>query len=144
MTGVHSQGSARPLVRVSQVLPLVFPIHPRTRKSLEKHGLLEGLQKAPGLHLGEPIGYVDFHEPGFQLPAGGHRLRRHPGRVDLSRHPLPDAEAQHRAPYHHHPGDQPVVRRGGPRSESEWRSLQAKGEGVSKTRAVGRPDSGAG
>ena len=48
------------LVRVSQVLPLVFPIHPRTRKSLEEHGLLEGLQMAPGLHLGEPIGYVTF------------------------------------------------------------------------------------
>jgi UDP-N-acetylglucosamine 2-epimerase (non-hydrolysing) len=48
------------LVKVSQVLPLVFPVHPRTRKNIEKQGLLEELQKAPGLHLDEPIGYVGF------------------------------------------------------------------------------------
>jgi UDP-N-acetylglucosamine 2-epimerase (non-hydrolysing) len=48
------------LVRVSQDLSLVFPVHPRTRKNLEKNGLLEGLRLAPGLHLDEPIGYVTF------------------------------------------------------------------------------------
>ena len=48
------------LVKVSQVLPLVFPVHPRTRKNLEKLGLLEELQKAHGLQLDEPIGYVGF------------------------------------------------------------------------------------
>ena len=48
------------LVRVSKILPLVFPVHPRTRKNLEKQGLLEELQKAPGLQLDEPIGYVGF------------------------------------------------------------------------------------
>ena len=48
------------LVKVSQVLPLVFPVHPRTRKNLEKQGLLEELQKAHGLQLDEPIGYVGF------------------------------------------------------------------------------------
>jgi UDP-N-acetylglucosamine 2-epimerase (non-hydrolysing) len=48
------------LVRVSENLPLVFPVHPRTRKNLEKHGLLPTLDRAPGLHLDEPIGYVTF------------------------------------------------------------------------------------
>ena len=48
------------LVSVSKVLPLVFPVHPRTRKNLEKQGLLEELQKAPGLQLDAPIGYVGF------------------------------------------------------------------------------------
>ena len=48
------------LVGVSKDLPLVFPVHPRTRKNLEKHHLLETLENAPGLHLDEPIGYVTF------------------------------------------------------------------------------------
>jgi UDP-N-acetylglucosamine 2-epimerase (non-hydrolysing) len=48
------------LVRVSEYLPLVFPVHPRTRKNLIKHGLLEGLRMTPGLLLDEPIGYVTF------------------------------------------------------------------------------------
>ena len=48
------------LVRVSKDLPLVFPVHPRTRKNLEKHELLETLRRAPGLYLDEPIGYVTF------------------------------------------------------------------------------------
>jgi UDP-N-acetylglucosamine 2-epimerase (non-hydrolysing) len=48
------------LVQVSQVLPLVFPVHPRTRKNLEKQGLLEGLQKASNLRLDNPIGYIGF------------------------------------------------------------------------------------
>ena len=48
------------LVRVSKDLPLVFPVHPRTRKNLEKHEQLETLRRTPGLHLDEPIGYVTF------------------------------------------------------------------------------------
>ncbi len=37
---------------------LVFPIHPRTRKNLEKHGLQAELD--PGILLLDPIGYIDF------------------------------------------------------------------------------------
>ena len=61
------------LVRVSEDLPLVFPVHPRTRKSLEEHRLLEGLKKAPGLQIGEPIGYVTFMNLVFncRLVVGG-------------------------------------------------------------------------
>ena len=35
---------ARQLVAVSQDLPLVFAVHPRTRKKLEEFGLLARLQ----------------------------------------------------------------------------------------------------
>ena len=50
----------RTLIKLCQMLPLVFPVHPRTRKNLEKQGLLEDLRKAPGLQMVEPIGYVRF------------------------------------------------------------------------------------
>jgi UDP-N-acetylglucosamine 2-epimerase (non-hydrolysing) len=37
-------------------LPIVFPVHPRTRKALEGHDLTA----MPGLILTEPLGYLDF------------------------------------------------------------------------------------
>jgi UDP-GlcNAc3NAcA epimerase len=40
--------------------PLVFPAHPRTRVALVRNGLLARLEAAPGLLLGEPVGYLDF------------------------------------------------------------------------------------
>jgi UDP-N-acetylglucosamine 2-epimerase (non-hydrolysing) len=41
-------------------LPLVFPLHPRTRKRLEDFGLVAALDRAPGMHLALPLGYVEF------------------------------------------------------------------------------------
>jgi UDP-N-acetylglucosamine 2-epimerase (non-hydrolysing) len=41
-------------------LPLVFPLHPRTRSRLVAFGLLGALEAAPGIHLTEPLGYVRF------------------------------------------------------------------------------------
>lgn len=41
-------------------IPLLFPLHPRTRKSLETHGLLDGFLAAPGVHVAEPINYIRF------------------------------------------------------------------------------------
>jgi UDP-N-acetylglucosamine 2-epimerase (non-hydrolysing) len=41
-------------------LPLVFPVHPRTRERLEDFGLWPGLEKTPGLHLSSPMGYIRF------------------------------------------------------------------------------------
>ena len=41
-------------------IPLVFPLHPRTRKSLETHGLLDDFLAAPGIHVSEPINYIRF------------------------------------------------------------------------------------
>lgn len=41
-------------------LPLIFPIHPRTRKNLEVYGLTEKLEAIPALRLLDPLGYLDF------------------------------------------------------------------------------------
>jgi UDP-N-acetylglucosamine 2-epimerase (non-hydrolysing) len=48
------------LVRVSADVPLVFPVHPRTRKNLAEFGLLPLLEAAPGIRLRDPVGYVQF------------------------------------------------------------------------------------
>jgi UDP-N-acetylglucosamine 2-epimerase (non-hydrolysing) len=41
-------------------IPLIFPVHPRTRQRLETYGLLQGLSVDKGVHLIEPAGYIDF------------------------------------------------------------------------------------
>ena len=41
-------------------LPIVFPIHPRTRKNLSGSGLMTRVDSMPGLHLIDPLGYLDF------------------------------------------------------------------------------------
>ena len=43
------------LAGVAESIPVVFPVHPRTRRSLAA-----GAGEAPGLHLIEPVGYLDF------------------------------------------------------------------------------------
>jgi UDP-N-acetylglucosamine 2-epimerase (non-hydrolysing) len=45
---------------VARELPLVFPIHPRTRKRLAEYGMLNELAGNPRLHVMEPLGYVQF------------------------------------------------------------------------------------
>jgi UDP-N-acetylglucosamine 2-epimerase (non-hydrolysing)/UDP-GlcNAc3NAcA epimerase len=40
--------------------PIVFPVHPRTRKRLQAAGLLEQLTGTAGVHLAEPLGYAEF------------------------------------------------------------------------------------
>jgi UDP-N-acetylglucosamine 2-epimerase (non-hydrolysing) len=42
--------------QIQRELPIVFPVHPRTRKALETHDLTA----MPGLILTEPLGYLDF------------------------------------------------------------------------------------
>jgi len=53
-------GLVASLVAVSRELPLVFAIHPRTRKRLEEFGLLGQIQNAPGIKVSEPLGYIEF------------------------------------------------------------------------------------
>ncbi|HET7162125.1 MAG TPA: UDP-N-acetylglucosamine 2-epimerase (non-hydrolyzing) [Rhodanobacteraceae bacterium] len=48
------------LTGIAAKVPLVFPVHPRTRKNLETFGLWKQLAEAPGLRVVEPLGYVDF------------------------------------------------------------------------------------
>ncbi|MFH0725208.1 MAG: UDP-N-acetylglucosamine 2-epimerase (non-hydrolyzing) [Pseudomonadota bacterium] len=51
---------SRLLARISDKLPLVFPVHPRTRKNLETHGILPLLEDKPGIRLLTPQSYVRF------------------------------------------------------------------------------------
>jgi len=48
------------LVTVSANLPLILPVHPRTRARLEQFGLLSLLIKAPGIVVCEPLSYIPF------------------------------------------------------------------------------------
>ena len=48
------------LVDAARSMPLIFPVHPRTRQRLEGFGLRDSLAKADGIHLTEPLGYTDF------------------------------------------------------------------------------------
>jgi UDP-N-acetylglucosamine 2-epimerase (non-hydrolysing) len=48
------------LITVQQDLPLIFPVHPRTRKMLQVFGLEEKVQQADNLKLTDPLGYLDF------------------------------------------------------------------------------------
>jgi UDP-N-acetylglucosamine 2-epimerase (non-hydrolysing) len=48
------------LLAVARDLPLVFPVHPRTRKQLAEFALTPALEAQPRVHLTEPLGYIDF------------------------------------------------------------------------------------
>ncbi|RMG68359.1 MAG: UDP-N-acetyl glucosamine 2-epimerase, partial [Calditrichaeota bacterium] len=45
---------------IQQDIPIVFPIHPRTQKNLERFGLTERVKAQPNLRLLPPVGYLDF------------------------------------------------------------------------------------
>jgi UDP-N-acetylglucosamine 2-epimerase (non-hydrolysing) len=48
------------LLAIEARVPIVFPVHPRTRKRLAEFGLEARIGAAPGLHLCEPLGYLEF------------------------------------------------------------------------------------
>ena len=48
------------LERVSESIPLVFPVHPRTRQRIAAEGLLEKAQVGRRMFLPEPLGYTAF------------------------------------------------------------------------------------
>ncbi len=48
------------LIQIAARIPLVFAIHPRTRARLTEFDLAEKLAAAAGIHLTEPMGYVEF------------------------------------------------------------------------------------
>ena len=48
------------LIEIGQTIHLIFPVHPRTRARLETFGLLERLEKAHGVRLMDPLGYIRF------------------------------------------------------------------------------------
>lgn len=47
------------LADTAMKLPLVWPVHPRTRNKAEEFGLWNRLRDIRGLHLLEPVGYLD-------------------------------------------------------------------------------------
>lgn len=48
------------LSTVAAKVPLVFPLHPRTRQRLEDAGLLQRLNDHAGIRITEPLGYIQF------------------------------------------------------------------------------------
>ena len=87
-------------------IPLVFPAHPRTRGRLIQAGLIDRLGAA-GILLVDPLPYVEFVSLVADFEACAHGLRRHPGRNDRSRGPLPDVAGYHRASGDHRPRHEP-------------------------------------
>lgn len=45
---------------VAERLPVVFPVHPRTRSRLADAGMLARLDAVPAVRLTEPLGYLEF------------------------------------------------------------------------------------
>ena len=62
-SNVDEEGSLGPLIdaliAISARIPIVFPVHPRTRGKIEEFGLASKIEES-GLKLIEPLGYLDF------------------------------------------------------------------------------------
>jgi UDP-N-acetylglucosamine 2-epimerase (non-hydrolysing) len=50
----------RTLSHLSQKIPLIFSIHPRTKYNLKQNRLMNMLHEAPALHVIEPLNYIRF------------------------------------------------------------------------------------
>lgn len=48
------------LEQISAQIPIVFPVHPRTRKTIDQFGLTDRIAGSTNLRLIEPLGYLDF------------------------------------------------------------------------------------
>lgn len=48
------------LEEIGERLPIVFPVHPRTRKMLADFALADRVENAKALRVIEPLGYLDF------------------------------------------------------------------------------------
>jgi UDP-N-acetylglucosamine 2-epimerase (non-hydrolysing) len=63
-SNVDDEGTLRGLLsalgHVASRLPVVFPVHPRTRKRIADLGLGPTLDRTPGLRLVDPMGYLEF------------------------------------------------------------------------------------
>jgi UDP-N-acetylglucosamine 2-epimerase (non-hydrolysing) len=54
------EGLVDALVKVAGMSPVLFPVHPGTRKRLEETGLGARLEAASEMQMVEPVGYVDM------------------------------------------------------------------------------------
>ncbi len=59
-TAEAAANTVEALERLCKRLPVVFPIHPRTRGRFGQFGLLDRLEHRADLVLAEPLGYFDF------------------------------------------------------------------------------------
>ena len=57
---VQLQSLVEMLLEAAETCSIVFPVHPRTRKHLERFGLLGRIEQHPRFILTEPQGYVNF------------------------------------------------------------------------------------
>jgi UDP-N-acetylglucosamine 2-epimerase (non-hydrolysing) len=48
------------LEAISQKLPLIFPVHPRTKNRIAEFGFAARIEQNPNLRLIDPLGYLDF------------------------------------------------------------------------------------
>ncbi|MDD3079187.1 MAG: UDP-N-acetylglucosamine 2-epimerase (non-hydrolyzing) [Paludibacter sp.] len=46
--------------KMSKIVPLVFPVHPRTYKNIQTFGLQKTIDSYPQLYFIEPLGYMQF------------------------------------------------------------------------------------
>lgn len=53
-------GILEALEEISRRLPIVFPVHPRTRKTIAEWGFTDRIAKSKHLRLTDPLGYLDF------------------------------------------------------------------------------------
>ncbi len=52
-------GLLQALIEISKRIPLIFPVHPRTKTNIDRFGFAEAVGKS-GIRLVEPLGYLDF------------------------------------------------------------------------------------
>jgi UDP-N-acetylglucosamine 2-epimerase (non-hydrolysing) len=52
-------GLLEALVRIGEKLPVIFPVHPRTKSRISEFGLAEAVENS-NIKLVEPLGYLDF------------------------------------------------------------------------------------
>ncbi len=54
------KGMTEVIIKTAHKLPIVFPVHPRTKQRLGEAGLWERLATRENLHLTSPLGYREF------------------------------------------------------------------------------------
>ena len=122
--------------RLRKSMPVVFPVHPRTRQRLKEFGL----DVSPGRLLYRSARLHRFPEPDLARADHPDRFRRAAGGIDRARHPVPDAAREHRAADHRHRRNQPG-RRHRHRRHSRGVQAGARGRGdAPQAGSLGRGD----
>ena len=128
---------------IAAELPLIWPVHPRTRTNIERFGFMPLLNDA-GVILLQPQGYLEMLGLLAERAPGADRFRRNPGGDHGARRALPDDAREHRASDHGRAGDQhPGRSRSDPHRELRRRDHGESGQTGAPARAVGRPRRGA-